>query len=247
MAQRPYSRYTREHTWAALYSQNINACYALVPNSATNNSIEVIRCKDAKETQEMMAELLNHASECETFYAEKEKHLEEEKQKAKEELTTELVTPPFLVKARMAVVLAKSSDYYRYHLADETRIKLVICGLHDSYLHLPVWEMRTNRRYSARETAVEITAPSFDRIRKTQFGHTILIGAVVCGDKAAIAFKDALKDARTRRRINVEVDRIQHEKRYQGRPLAFLAEEKRQEIGKKISDSLKRYHRQKHS
>ena len=58
MAERPYSRYRRTATWAALYSQNINACYALVPMSATNNSIEVIRCKDAKETQETMAELL---------------------------------------------------------------------------------------------------------------------------------------------------------------------------------------------
>ena len=43
MPERPYSRYTRAKTWAALYSQHINAGYALVPYSATNNSIAVIR------------------------------------------------------------------------------------------------------------------------------------------------------------------------------------------------------------
>ncbi len=49
MAERPYSRYTRASTWAALFSQHLNAGYALVPLSATNNRIAVIRCKDAND------------------------------------------------------------------------------------------------------------------------------------------------------------------------------------------------------
>ena len=44
MAERPYSRYTRAKTWAALYSQHLNAGYAWVPFSRTNNSIAVISC-----------------------------------------------------------------------------------------------------------------------------------------------------------------------------------------------------------
>ncbi len=228
MAERPYSRYTREKTWAALYSQHINAGYALVPYSATNNSIAVIRCKDAKETQVTMRTLLEHASACEAFYTTRQ---------------TPEKAPAIIQKARHAVVLARSSDYYHYHLADHTEFSLVICGLHDSYLHLPVWEMRTNHRYGPREPAVSITSPDFDCLRRTQFGHNILIGALVSGDLEAKAFKKQLPP-RTQSRIDREIDEIQA-KRYRGRPLAFLTEAERREIGSKISEGLRRHHEQK--
>lgn len=238
MPERPYSRYTRTKTWAALYSQHFTAGYALVPYSATNNSIAVISCLDArnssqnlaKDTQEMMQLLLTRAHECEAFYGKK--------------LTSDQ-GPDILAKARQAVVLAKSSDYYHYHLEDYPDFKLVICGLHDSYLHLPVWEMRTNRRYKARETAVAITAPDFDRIRRTQFGHNILVAAVARGDPDALAFI-AKQDfpERTRTRIKRESDQLQSQ-HYRGRPLAFLTEAERREIGNKISAGLRRYHERK--
>src|SRR5713226_1430804 len=105
MAERPYSLYTRAKTWAALYSQHLNAGYALVPYSATNNSIAVIRCQDAKDTQATMRDLLTHAGECAAFYGSRQ---------------TPEHAPALLAKARHAVVLARSSDYYRYHLADHT-------------------------------------------------------------------------------------------------------------------------------
>src|SRR6266566_2486432 len=214
MAERPYSRYTRARTWAALYSQHLNAGYALVPYSATNNSIAVIRCQDAKETQATMRALLEHANECEAFYASKQ---------------TPDNAPAIMHKARHAVVLAKSSDYYHYHLTDHTEFSLVICGLHDSYVYLPVWEMRTNQRYDPRQTAAVISSPDFERIRCTQFGHSILLGALVNGDLEAKAFKKHLP-LRTQSRIDREVDEIQA-KRYRGRPLAFLTEAERREIG----------------
>ncbi len=228
MAERPYSRYTRAKTWAGLYSQHLNAGYALVPYSATNNSIAVIRCKDAKETQATMRDLLNHVSDCEAFYATKQ---------------TPDKAPALIQRARHAIVLARSHDYYRYHLADHTEFSLVVCGLHDSYLHLPVWEMRTNRRYETRETAVAIASPEFAHVRCTQFGHNILVGALINGDTAAKAFLASLPP-RTQSRINREVSELQ-ETRYRGRPLAFLTEAKRQEIGSKISAGLRRYHEQR--
>ncbi len=228
MAERPYSRYTREKTWAALYSQHINAGYALVPYSATNNSIAVIRCKDAKETQATMRALLEHASECEAFYATKQ---------------TPEKAPAIIQKARHAVVLARSHDYYHYHLADYPEFRLVVCGLHDSYLHLPVWEMRTNQRYEPRQTAIAITSPDFERIRCTQFGHSILIAAFAEGDQDATAFVKQLP-LRTQSRMNRERDALQHT-RYRGRPLAFLTEARRQEIGSKISEGLRRYYQKK--
>src|SRR5579884_539703 len=228
MTERPYSRYTREKTWAALYSHHVNACYALVPLSATKNSIAVIRCKDAKETQATMRALLAHVSECEAFYASKQ--------------TPEQV-PAILQRARHAVVLAKSSDYYRYHLADHPEFSLVICGLHDSYLHLPVWEMRTNRRYEPRETAVAITSPDFAQLRRTSFGHHMLLGALINGDATAQALLASLPP-RTQRRIKREVEDAQ-KTRYRGRPLSFLTEAERRAIGSKISTGLRRYHQQR--
>jgi hypothetical protein len=236
LAERPYSRYTRAKTWVALYSQHLTAGYALVPYSATNNSIAVISCLDArnahqdlaKGTQDMTNQLLQHAEECAVYYSSRQ---------------TPDQAPAILAKARQAVVLAKSSDYYHYHLEDHPEFKLVICGMHDSYLHLPVWEMRTNQRYKARETAIAIPSPDFNRIRCTQFGHSILVAAYAKGNQDAIAFVDTLPP-RTQSRLKREKDKLQ-DQRYRGRPLAFLTEAEREEVGKKISAGLRRYHEQK--
>ncbi len=228
MIERPHSRYTREKTWAALYSQHINACYALVPYSTTNNSIAVIRCKSPEETATTARDLLAIAEQCDTYYTAR--------------LTPD-AAPALLTRARFAVVLARSSDYYRYHLADHPDFRLVICGLHDSYLHLATWETRTNRRYSPRETAAAINASGFERLRATPMGHNILVGALICGDQAALAFLKGLP-SRTQRRIRQEVEDLQ-ETRYRGRPLAFLTEAERRAVGEKIAEGLRRYHAQR--
>ncbi|EFH90688.1 hypothetical protein [Ktedonobacter racemifer] len=229
MPERPHSRYTRAKTWAALYCQHLNACYAIVPFSATNNSLSVIRCKSPEETHATMEELLQKAEACAAFYGARQ---------------TPEHAPAFLARARQAVVLAKSSDYHYYHLSDYPDFRLVICGLHDSYVRLPIWEMRTNKRYKARETAVPITSPTFERLRCTQFGHNILMGALIEGDQHALTFLKSLP-RRTQNRLEHEKEDIQT-RRYQGRPLAFLTDEKRHEIGDKISAGLKRYYAQHH-
>jgi hypothetical protein len=244
MAERPYSRYTRERTWAAVYSQHMNAGYALVPYSRTNNSIDVIWCKTPQGVQEQADILSAQADVCRSYY-----ELVASLKADDDTLVPQqpaVPVPDVLKRARHAVVLAKSSDYHHYHLVDYPDFKLVICGLHDSYLRLTVWETRANQRYSPRQTAVSITSPDFERIRCTQFGHTILVGALVEGDQDAIAFKNDHRKlpARTRRRIEHEVDLMQHV-RYQGRPLAFLTDAERQVIGAKISEGLKRYHAQR--
>jgi hypothetical protein len=219
--------YSRAKTWAALYSQHTSACYALVPYSSTNNSIAVICCASPEDTQRTMRALLEVAEACAAFYT--KKHTPEK-------------APAILTKTRHAVVLAKSSDYYHYHLADHPELGLVVCGLHDSYLHLPVWEMRTNQRYIPRETAIPIASEGFDRIRRTAFGHTVLVGALINGDQTALTFLRSLPP-RTQRRIRTEVEELQAT-RYRGRPLAFLTEAERREIGSKISAGLRRYHTQ---
>lgn len=230
MSEQVYRRYTREKTWEALYCQAVNACYALVPHSTTNNSIWLLRCRSPEETQERLHFLLAHEQECAAFFASRQ---------------TPEHAPTYLKYAGEAVVLAKSSDYWRYHLADRPHIALVVAGLHDSYLHVPVWETSTNRRYAARETALKIGSLGFEqaRGRGQTLGHAILLGALAAGDQAALAYLKKLP-ARTRRRMRAEADALQAE-RYRGRPLAFHTESERMAIGSKISAGLLRYHAQR--
>jgi len=261
MAERPYSRYTRVKTWAALYSQHTNAGYAIVPWSRTENSVDVISCKDAKnpaqdlarDTQRKAEELLQHNDVIAKYY-ELRQPLDlgdDEQQQPGQEKPKQPAPPKILAEAiqakklRTAVVLARSSDYYYYHVEDIPDITLVICGLHDSYLHIPVWEMRTNRRYKARETAVSLNDPSFERTRCTQFGHSILLAAYAKGDPDAIALVEG-KDfpERSRTRYRREKDELQQQT-YRGRPLAFRNAAKRKEVGEKISQALIEYHARK--
>ncbi len=254
MAERPYSRYTRAKTWAALYSQHINAGYAIVPWSRTENSIDVINCKGgtdiARDTQRMAEELLLHSHDIAEYYRLRQPvdlDTEEEEPEPKDDLPA----PPQILadaiaanRLRRAVILARSSDYYHYSLEDGP-FDLVICGLHDSYLHVRAWEMNTNHRYKARETAVSITDPRFDQIRCTQFGHSILLAAYAKGDQDAITFVESKSfPERSRTRMKHEADQFQDQS-YRGRPLAFRNAAKRKEVGQKISQSLIEYHARK--
>lgn len=267
MAERPYSRYTREKTWAALYIQHSNAGYAWVPYSTTNNSIDLIRCDSPETARRIMQELLKQADACATYYetgkeiAELQKQALTENRRVEQKAMMDRIRnaenrrdgagPTVLCesahsgKLRTGAVLARSHDYYHYSLYDHPHIKLVICGLHDSYLPVPAWEMRTNKRYKVHETAVSITDPDFDRLRRTQTGHHILLAAYAHGDPDAVAFVERKSfPERTRRRLKREKEALQ-ESHYRGRPMAFLTEAERQEIGGKISDGLRRYHAQR--
>lgn len=259
MTERPYSRYTRTKTWAAMYSQHINAGYAIVPWSRTENSVDVINCKDAsksgqdiaKDTQTRAEELLLHADTIAKYYQERQPIEQQGQEEGPGQESQKQPDLPKILdeaskakKLRSAVVLARSSDYYHYSLEDGP-FTLVICGLHDSYLHMPVWEMNTNHRYKARETAVSITDPQFDQIRCTQFGHSILLAAYAKGNPDAIAFVESKEfPERSRTRMKHEADQFQHQT-YRGRPLAFRNAAKRQEVSEKISQSLIEYHARK--
>ena len=227
MPERPYARYTRDKTWAALYAEHINACYALVPNSATNNSIHLIRCKTPDETVSRSRALLDAASEIDAFFSSR---------------PTPAQAPAIMRNAGEAVILARSSHYWRYRLETRPDLALVVCGIHDSYLHLPVWETSNNRRYAARETSIKIGSPEFEqaRGRGQTIGHNILLGALAAGDQIALAYLKKLPE-RTRRRMSQEAGALQAE-RYRGRPLAFNTESERQVIGAKISAGLVLYH-----
>jgi hypothetical protein len=217
MPERPRSRFTREKTWAALYNQHVNACYAIIPHSGTHNSLDVLKCATQEETRAAMRELARHDKRFEKFYSLKLPDTEAP--------TIQLdKQTPIVVRDRIrhAFVLAKSSDYYHYHLFDFSDFRLLIVGQHDSYVQMTVWETSTNKIYKPAETAIALDSPEFLKARSTQFGHNIFLGALICGNTTAVAIRDNkhLIPASTRCRIISEVQSIQT-KRYRGRPLTF--------------------------
>lgn len=131
-----------------------------------------------------------------------------------------------------ALVLARSSDWYRYSLNCIERwkhaITCVACGTHDSCLPLPVVALDTLRWYAPLETRLRGDSlepkldaegrptDAFERRRKTHYGHTILIGALMCGRPDAVRRLQSLPPS-TQRRIEAELKRL-HMRR-PGRPL----------------------------
>lgn len=229
--ERLHSRHTRAKSWAAINSQFVNAGYALVPHSETTNSIDVIYCGDQANVKLVMQQLLENDQVIAKYYA----HHTDDEYLAPYRLNASQ-------KAVTAVVLAKSSDYYHYSLQAKDGIQLIICGLHDSYTQWRVWETYTNKRYEPRATSVPIANLGLGKGRTLD--HNILLGALICGDQEAIAYRDdKSKMSRwTRNRLIREVEDIQST-RYRGRPMAFLSEAKSMKIGDKISYSLKEYHK----
>ena len=131
-----------------------------------------------------------------------------------------------------AVILARSSDWYRYSLNCNERFRhgviCVVCGTHDSCLErFPVLALDSMKWYEPMEMRLSSLAPAqvddkgcahdaFDTRRKSQYGHNMLIGALMCQRKDALQRLQTLPP-RTRYRIEAEVKRL-HMRRV-GRPV----------------------------
>ena len=131
-----------------------------------------------------------------------------------------------------AVILARSSDWYRFSLNYplwDHGITAVVCGTHDSCLPVPALALDAMKWYKAKEIR-NIFGPlqpaydvndkpipdSFDHARKSHYGHNILIGGLMAGLPEAIARLQSLQPS-TRYRIEAEVRQL-HTRR-QGRPI----------------------------
>jgi hypothetical protein len=131
-----------------------------------------------------------------------------------------------------AVVLARSSDWYRYSLNYplwQHGCTAVVAGTHDSCLPVPVLALDAMKWYKKHELR-DIFGPlqprydandqpipdTFDQARKSHYGHNMLIGALMCGREDAIARLQTFRP-RTRYRIEAELRNL-HARR-QGRPL----------------------------
>jgi hypothetical protein len=134
--------------------------------------------------------------------------------------------------AYRAVVFARSSDWYHFSLNCVERwkhgISCIVCGTHDSCVDVSVLAMDSLKWYPPLEMRVKSLEPkvnangkpldAFEHRRKTQYGHNILVGALMCGRTDAIKRLASLPES-TRLRIEAEVRRL-HMRR-PGRPLTL--------------------------
>jgi hypothetical protein len=132
-----------------------------------------------------------------------------------------------------AVVLARSSDWYRYSLNCVERwkhsITCIVCGTHDSCVPVLVVALDTSRWYNPCETRLKgdtlepkldshgRPVDAFEGRRRSHYGHNILIGALMCGRVDAVKRLLSLPPS-TRFRIEAELRRL-HMRR-PGRPLS---------------------------
>jgi hypothetical protein len=129
-------------------------------------------------------------------------------------------------------VLARSSEWYSYSLNSpewQHGCGGAVVGTHDSCLPVPVLALDVMKWYEKGEIRGDFgpIAPmldenkklipdKFDRDRKTQYGHNILVGCLMMGRPDALARLHTFNE-RTRFRIESELRKLHHRRR--GRPL----------------------------
>lgn len=132
------------------------------------------------------------------------------------------------------IILGRSSDWYKYSLNCyewDHGITAIVCATHDSCVTVPVLAMDDFMWYTPEkinpvygplqppEGLAKDETPNdlFERGRRTQYGHNMLMGALMCRRDDALARLATFKPS-TQRRIRAELARLR--KRRPGRPLS---------------------------
>ncbi len=120
-----------------------------------------------------------------------------------------------------AVILERSSDWYRHSLHCYSHLaELIIAGLHDSLVDVPVVAVGDEKFYPSGCACVQSFSEEHfpEKLRKTAFGHRLFLGALLAGRPDALERLKRLP-ASTRRRIEAEVKQLRL--RRPGRPLSL--------------------------
>lgn len=123
---------------------------------------------------------------------------------------------------RVAVLLGRSSDWYKYRLnvyAEQFEgIQWIVAGTHDTCVSVPVWCVEEEKLYNAHETRISFTdlLQKYDRLRFTEFGHKLILGGMICNIPEAKTVAATLKRSA---RFALEADVRKHTHRKKGRPL----------------------------
>lgn len=93
-----------------------------------------------------------------------------------------------------AVLLVRSSDWYRYRLnvfGKLAGIELIVCATHDSCVDIQVWSVEEAKVYEPGETVIPLTSLRDPKIRGTKYGSLLLTAALLCSKQEAL---DILED-----------------------------------------------------
>ena len=93
-----------------------------------------------------------------------------------------------------AVLLIRSSDWYRYRLnvfGKLEGIELIVCAIHDSCVDVQVWSVEDATSYEAGETVIPLATLRDPKIRGTKYGSLLLTAALLCSKQEA---RDILND-----------------------------------------------------
>ena len=125
-----------------------------------------------------------------------------------------------LVGDRVAVVLGRSSDWYRHRLnvyAEFEGVQWVVAGTHDSCLSIPVWCVEEEHLYKLHETRIPLSdLLDNERLRHTEFGHKLLFGGMMCNLPEA---KQVAAKLKRTARFQLERDVRLHTHRKRGQQL----------------------------
>jgi hypothetical protein len=92
-----------------------------------------------------------------------------------------------------AVLLIRSSDWYRYRLnvfGKLSGIELIVCATHDSCVDVQVWSVEDAHKYEAGETVTPLASLSDPKIRGTKYGSLLLTAALLCSKQEALDILD---------------------------------------------------------
>ncbi|MBA2677519.1 MAG: hypothetical protein H0U76_03875 [Ktedonobacteraceae bacterium] len=123
---------------------------------------------------------------------------------------------------RVAVLLGRSSDWYKYRLnvyaVQVQGIEWIICGTHDTCVNVPVWSVEEGKLYDVHETRIAFAdlLGQYQRYWFTEFGHKLLLGGMYCNIPAA---KEVALKLQKSARFALEAEVRRHAHRRKGPPL----------------------------
>jgi hypothetical protein len=120
---------------------------------------------------------------------------------------------------RVAVLLGRSSDWYKYRLnvyaVQRAQIAWIVCGTHDTCVNVPVWSVEEEKLYDVYETRIAFAdlLGQYSRYWGSEFGHKLLLGGMICNLPEA---KDVAKHLKKSARFALEAEVRRHAHRRKG-------------------------------
>ncbi len=192
MRDRRYSRYRRDEVFEVIAQQHELLPIDVVPDTATENSVNIRRYQDIHEKDRIHQQVAH--GDCSAL-------------------------PP----VEKALVAGRSSRWYDHSLNIsyyQHGITCIIAATHDSCVTVPVYALDTRQWYEPLRMRTDLghldpdkdSEGVFTHMRKTPYGHRMLMGALIC-DRSFAEARLATLPSSTQARIRAKVERMKTHRR----------------------------------